>query len=290
LSENEIETEIENAKKFQPPLKRLYIATTANKDVNIEEFVRHKNIENRDDSFEIEIFSWEDIVDLIDENKKTHAWYVHSQNYYSKKAVKVTFENDLEEICCSPIFEKQITVYKQKTVQPPIPGSYNQLFQLNKTSYNFMTVKTNHSLSFFKLKIVNKGKHPIEDYVLNLEFEGDISKITDTNKEGGINFDVPSYQMSFNKENFTVQFRPNPNRKTLISNDYIILPEIYFLPKIKNYTVSLKWELLSRDFSDDGKLKIDIQPKIKTIGKEEYVKDPSKVGKKAKYMQYITRE
>jgi len=294
LTENVIETEIENAKNFQPLLKRLYIATTTNKDVNIEEFVRYKNIENREDSFGIEIFSWEDIVDLIDENKKTHDWYVNSQNYYSKKAVKVTFENDLEEIYCSPIFEKHTTLYKHKTVPSSILGSYNNLDWLNKNHYHLMETKTNHSFSFFKLKIKNTGEHPIEDYVLNLKLEGDVSKITNTNQEGGINFNIPSYQMyqmSFNNENFTVKIRPNPNKKTLISNDYFILPKIYFLPKYnKNCTISLKWELLSRDFSEHGRLKINIYPKIIKTEEAEYVEDPSKVGKKEKLRQYITRK
>ena len=82
MSEDVIEAEIENAQSFEPPLKKLYIVTTANKDSNIEKFVRIKNIENIIDSFRIELFSWEDIVDLIDENEKTHNWYVKSKNYY----------------------------------------------------------------------------------------------------------------------------------------------------------------------------------------------------------------
>lgn len=137
LSEDVIEAEIENAKSFEPPLKKLYIVTTANKDSNIEKFVRIKNIENIIDSFRIELFSWEDIVDLIDENEKTHNWYVKSKNYYSKNDVKVTFENDLDEISLSPIFEKQTTIYKQKTSQHPLRESYNILSQISNVSFKF---------------------------------------------------------------------------------------------------------------------------------------------------------
>jgi len=76
FTETEISTEVEKAKLFQPPLKKLYFATTALKDVKIEEFVRQKNIDNTANGFfELHIFSWEDIVELIEKNKQTHAWY-----------------------------------------------------------------------------------------------------------------------------------------------------------------------------------------------------------------------
>ncbi len=70
LSEKEIDREINLAKAFNPPLAKLYIATTANKDANIEEYIRIKDLEHRQKGlFEVHLFSWEDIVDLIDENK-----------------------------------------------------------------------------------------------------------------------------------------------------------------------------------------------------------------------------
>src|ERR1043166_5148228 len=57
--EAEVETEIHKAKSFKPPLKKLYFATTAVKDTKIEEFVRQRDIENRQNGlFEVHIFSW----------------------------------------------------------------------------------------------------------------------------------------------------------------------------------------------------------------------------------------
>src|SRR5690349_3199888 len=46
LTVKEIDREIELALNFQPPLKKMYFATTANKDVDIESYVRKKNIEH----------------------------------------------------------------------------------------------------------------------------------------------------------------------------------------------------------------------------------------------------
>ena len=47
LKKSEIDDEIEKAKNFQPALETFIFATTANKDVEIEEYIRNKDIESR---------------------------------------------------------------------------------------------------------------------------------------------------------------------------------------------------------------------------------------------------
>jgi len=207
--------------------------------------------------------------------------YERNKNYYSD--VKVTFEGDLEEANCSPIFEREITIYKQK-IENPFMGSYDLLGQLNKSIYSpsFNQPKTNHSFSSFRLKIKNIGKQPIEDYVLKLKFEGDLFEIDDTNETGGLsitpNYNNNPYQMFFNNEKFTIEICPNRYRKVLVSKNSFILPRIYFISRCdENHTVFLKWDLLSRDFNESGKLKINVCPTFKTIIKEKYVEDPSEV-------------
>ena len=59
LTQADIDEEIDNAKEFKPALKRLVFATTADKDVAIEEYVRIKDDENRKaGKFTIDIKSW----------------------------------------------------------------------------------------------------------------------------------------------------------------------------------------------------------------------------------------
>ena len=94
LTKDEIEYEINLAKSFQPPLAKFYFATTANKDSKIEEYIRIKDLKNRqDDLFEVHLFSWEDIVDLIDENKETHDWYLNLHKFKLKSDAEICFEN-----------------------------------------------------------------------------------------------------------------------------------------------------------------------------------------------------
>ncbi len=91
FTEKEINYEIEKAKKFEPKLKKLYFATTSTKNANIEGFVRKINIENINNGFfEVHIFAWEDIVELIDENKKTYDWYLKNQKYITTKNISIS--------------------------------------------------------------------------------------------------------------------------------------------------------------------------------------------------------
>lgn len=82
LTENEINIEVEAAKSFEPPLKKLYIATTAQNDAKVQTHVRKLNIEHRIQGlFEVHIFGWESIVDLIFENQRAYESYSKSSNF-----------------------------------------------------------------------------------------------------------------------------------------------------------------------------------------------------------------
>ena len=94
LTEKEITKEIEKAKEFQPKLEVFIIATTSNKDAKIEQFIRLKDIENQQSgSFEILLFCWQDIVDLIEENGDTLNWYLNDIGQKGKFEFKVSFNN-----------------------------------------------------------------------------------------------------------------------------------------------------------------------------------------------------
>ena len=76
LSNLEINSELEKAKNFKPALDRYIIATTANKDANIEEYIRLKNLESKSKgTFSIELYCWEDIADAIEQNVTVLNWY-----------------------------------------------------------------------------------------------------------------------------------------------------------------------------------------------------------------------
>lgn len=121
FTEKEIDEEIEKAKRFTPPLENYYLATTAVKDAKIEVYIRKKNVELRKAGlFSVALFSWEDIVDLIDENKRTYDYYVRGQKYTALKAAEITFKDGATEITLHPQFEKKITIYRRKGIHPTL--------------------------------------------------------------------------------------------------------------------------------------------------------------------------
>lgn len=123
LTPKEIDEEIIKANKFKPPLKKFIIATTSNKNSTIESYVREKNIESRKKkSFDIVLYSWEDITDLITSHKYVYDWYVknkmHSNSY--KVEVLVNGETTTQDspYVLSPKYIKETIYHKQIPYDP----------------------------------------------------------------------------------------------------------------------------------------------------------------------------
>jgi hypothetical protein len=277
LTEKEIEKEIEKAKTFKPALKKFYFATTANKDASIEEYVRIKDLESRDaDLFEIHLFSWEDIVFLVDQNRRTHDWFVKKQNFKTLYAVKVLFGNGLDTMEFNPILVRNIVTYRlaqketQQSFHPfhkPIEPSKIRKDQLEKLvdpqpiRYYLNGTTYNKSSCEFYLRIENIGDNVLEDYKLNFELEGEIIKADSTDKQ--IRF-LDTIKRTYNvvvyDDSTSGVFKPT--NRTLVQNDIAATDKICFRPSENEQTVLLHWELIARDFTTSGVLTINIHPRI----------------------------
>lgn len=290
FTEKEISEEINKAKTFQPPLKKFYLTTTAVKNADTEEFVRKINVDHISKGlFGVELYSWEDIVELIDENQRTHDWYVKSQNYKTQKSVSITFQNGSTELICLPKFRKKITHYRQKIVPAIDPFYANPLFaSLQKQQSLMSAISVVHSpmfsttinLSYFSflIRIHNTGTDPIEEYKLLLEFQGEIEDITDTNeKSSGIFPNIHAYVPTTYLWKDTKSGKIVPRSKILVGDDTMTSDEIFFKTLPVESKISINWKLLSRDFKDEGQLLITVQPDIETEYKDVLVEDPLKV-------------
>ncbi|BFM44009.1 hypothetical protein CFS9_26500 [Flavobacterium sp. CFS9] len=291
FSEEEIQEEIEKAKLFQPPLKKLYFATTAVKDAGIEEFIRKQNIENITYGlFEVHIFSWEDIVDLIDENKRTHDFYVKSQNFKTNKSVAVTFKDSLTEITLTPRYKKTITHYKQKIV-PAHP--YNNPFahilaqqeKFNKPLSGFIVPTsisgTKINLSYCKIffEIHNTGLDPIEEYKLFFSFDGEVLDLKESNEEnyGIAMISAHQYVTDVYLWTESMSGKVVPKKTILVGDDTFISDDIFIKPVPNEYEIIVNWKLISKDFKDEGQLKILVKPDFERVYQEFLVEDPLKV-------------
>lgn len=291
FTEDEIIAEIEKAKLFQPPLKKLYLATTAVKDAKIEEFVRVKNLENISDGlFEVHIFSWEDIVELIDENKETHDFYLKSQNYKSRKSVSVTFQNASTELIMTPEF-KQTTIHRTQKIIPAVPlnnslsaimGLHNKFAAIPTAVARFEAASTKINLSLCPLyfQIHNTGAEPLEEFKLLFEIHGEIQEVTDDNEvRTGTHIFPKIYQtpdVRLNKENKTGKILPQAS--ILVGDDTFNSDMFFIKPLPKDYSLEIRWKLISKDFKDSGVLQITVVPNINFEYKDILVEDPYLVG------------
>lgn len=93
LTRIEIDKEIDKANNFKPKLEGFIFATTMNKDSGIEEYIRLKDLENRRcGKFEILLYCWEDIADLIEDNLDTYNYYENKSDSNSDKLISELVE------------------------------------------------------------------------------------------------------------------------------------------------------------------------------------------------------
>jgi hypothetical protein len=286
LTEAEIDDEISKAKTFEPSLKKFYFTTTAVKDAKIEAVVRKKNIEHKKAGlFEVHLFSWEDIVDLIHENEETYNYYVKSLNFKSNKSVAVTFHDGSTEIMLVSKFKKKITDYRQKIV-PANPMFGNPLFdairkqeQLAKIVIHPTNSTTiNYSYCQFYLKIHNTGSSSLEDYKLMLEFDGEIQELADTNeKSTGFLAVLNHFQTNTILSTSNRTGKIIPSSKVLVGDDYLDSDHIFIKPGIRGGKTLINWKLLSKDFKDSGTLELHIETDVERDYVHKLVEDPLKV-------------
>lgn len=256
LSKNEIDNEINLAKTFKPLLAKFYFATTANKDSIIEEYIRLKDLENRQkELFEVHLFSWEDIVDLIDENKQTHDWYLNLQKFKQKSDALVCFENDNYEIAGKVPFCLQNTYYMEGNKPSSI---------FDYTAYKFperldspLLKGENKSYFRFKIKIKNIGSTPIENPKLIILASGNLEEI---GAENITSIFVPmntknDIEFNASQGNFFI----NPHRNVFAPEEEYITNVICVKPKYKGSDIELNWKLISNNFKKEGVLKIKIE-------------------------------
>jgi hypothetical protein len=290
FSEKEISDEIEKAKNFTPALRKLYFATTAVKDAAIESFVRQKNLEHINAGlFEVHIYCWEDIVDLIDENRETHDFYVKDQNYKSRKEVILTFDNDEQEVILKPKFKKEYIKYRQ-SIQSANPY-YDSLLGMNfnqgrvspMSFSSFEKDILNLSFSSFRLKLQNVGLDAIEEFKLIVIIEGNVEAIRDNNfvKQSFIR------QVSQVKRHSDVcveganSIKVVPTKQFLVGDETYLSDEIFLKPGLTTPTeLIVNWKLISKDYKTDGLLIIKSVPEVVERHTTILVDDPLKVGDK----------
>ncbi|MEQ8420543.1 MAG: hypothetical protein RIB64_11095 [Arenibacter algicola] len=264
LTESEIAKEIEKAKTFEPNLAVFIIASSTNKDSKIEKFVRIKDIENqKNGSFEILLYCWEDIVDLIEENRETSNWYLGINNYRDKYDVQVSFDTGESEILVKPQFLKKITRYRINKIN--IANNDYRII-LPKIPTMFESNEINRSWCELELTVKNTGSIVLEDWYLKLKLENP-KKISD-----GFNVSIwlsneIKKMMYDNRTLFddkkTNSFHFEPATKEPLIQKSGRTFKILFIPHFEQTSMNISWVFFARDFDKSDNLTVNLEPEFK---------------------------
>ena len=287
LTVQEVDQEIIKAKTFAPALKRLIFATTANKDANIEAYIRTKNIESlQEGGFEIYLSSWEDIVDLLIERKRTFDWYINHCQYVEKLNLEVSF-NGHTTLTIRPQYVRINHITK---VLPPYNPANPQdrlamlmeKYNLDSTSSNLIkqqqfinerlygiSSKTDYTICYPTITIKNIGTTTIEDYKLdiwldNTDFVGDCfhyvnATMLDPAERAAINARKDQEREVYKSKEYSNEVFFIPKNRILVPNDTTSF-KFSVIPSENVSFIILHWKLLSRNGVLKGENAIRVLP------------------------------
>lgn len=276
LTEKEIDAEIEKAKSFEPTLKLLIFATTANKDAKIETYIRKKDVENRRKGFfKVEIASWEDIVDHLERHKTTYNWYVNNCQFKDATDVSVTFDGN-EETTIHPEYVKTTTHYEYKE-----PNQFERPFidlgQLIVTKNLISTFPWNQPHRIDKrwcrlhIQIENIGSTVIRFPKLKIYFSSeDIEKISDrfsycneflidSATKAQINANKDANREVFQTYSNEIEYRPKES--TFVQKDERDF-SISIIAADNKTQLQMSWLFLCEDYQKNGCLTINVEPVV----------------------------
>ena len=279
LTESEIDNEIAKALLFTPKLKSFYFATTANKDVHIEEYIRKKNLESiSKGGFEIDIFAWEDIVDLIEAHRNTYNWFLNNCSYKDVSDVEVFIGGEKEHT----IFPEYYRITKEYHLKPQelswLSEESLKLIQANSHFMNLNDVlyppsKHDYRWCTISINIYNTGKTVIEDYKLSIiiEMENVLeisdkfryynSRLMDQAAVAQINARKDAQREVFESTEYCNVIEYRPKDRILVQDDHRTF-KIAVKPKDNVQSIKVMWVLYSRNYRKEGELILNVEPKF----------------------------
>lgn len=275
LTEKEIDAEIEKAKSFEPTLKLLIFATTANKDAKIEAYIREKDVESRGKGlFNVDIASWEDIVDHLERYKTTFNWYVNNCQFKDASDVSVTFDGE-EEITIHPEYVKKTIHYEYEELNPIERALREQIEQLDFTKNPifpwYQSQRVDKRWCRLNINIKNIGSTVIRSPKLKIYFSSeDIEKISDrfsycneflidSATKAQINANKDANREVFQTYSNEIEYRPKES--TFVQKDERDF-SISIIAADDITQLQMGWLFLCEDYQKNGCLTINVEPVV----------------------------
>ncbi len=299
ISIGDIQSEIDKAKGFVPALNKLIIATSLPKDRAIEEFVRLQSLENTNNGlFTIQICFWEFFERKIPEFESVYNWYVKNEDFHRVKQLRVTFDDGEVESIYHPKFQKTIDKYLIPPPQGtfkinPLTGSYADMFIDEEMLLPSRDIAFHSLLNasrkidwsqncWLQLLISNIGQAVVEDFKIELSFEGEFEEVEPEWRNSMFNPNFSNDVKGYSDSKRDLYIKPRTN--ILVQGDSFVSGSFRIKPKIAvETTVKIDWKLLSRDFTDSGVLQVKIVPRYYVVTNRHKVADLADVKETISY-------
>lgn len=294
----DIQAEVDKAKLFKPALHKLIIATSLPKDQKVEEYIRIQSIEYLNAGlFSIQICFWDFFERKLLECQRIYDWYLKNENFHRVSSAEVVFSDGFTEKIYRPKFQKIVDRYMIKPEEEKtntstsfqgnlgfataieIVNRENRILfanQLAKEKFDW------HQRLWFKLRIKNSGQTVIENFKIELRFEGDFIEVGPESVSGiyAQNFRTDVHGYSDTKRSVYIK----PIENVLVQGNSYTSDSIYFKPLIAVQTdVTIYWKILARDFKDNGKLSLKVEPLYNRIFNVHYVEVPEEERKETSF-------
>lgn len=167
-----IDTEIQNAEKFNPALQHFIIATSLEKDKNIEEYVRIISQERlSNNKFTVQICFWDYITQMLYDYKKIYHWYYNQQNLNQNKKVSVFFKNSDDPLRLKhfPTYIKLKKVFRletQKDIDKERQRNQEALLSLSKND-NLLPTAFYERIIYWLFRRKNSNKVLSKEFFIN---------------------------------------------------------------------------------------------------------------------------
>lgn len=281
VTKKEVLAEMAKATKFEPKLKVFIIATTANKDAAIETFIRNEDLKSRKNGgFGIQLYAWEDLADLIGENRETYLWYITGQQFRDKYECAVLLDGQATTTI-KPVYTRKITMYITEAQERIYNNSSintmlnftNKLGMMHPSHFSQRKRQFNYAVCPLQISIGNTGSKVVEDWKLHITFDPAQVKQLCKDYEGeekpygealsiSLMRSIHTHQrpsLFVDEKALNLIYKPGDNHP-LIQRDKRTFT-IWLQPNSHELKeISLHWELLARDYDARGEISITVAP------------------------------
>lgn len=249
LTISEIDKEIAKAMNFDQPLEKFIFATTGNKSIEIQKYIRKKDVELRKKhGMQIHVVFWDGIDELLEDHKNVLNWYEgkHQKNY----DVSILFPTDTIETSIIPIYER--TKRRWTKNESEYQSYQNTLKQYRSTITGIH--QRNMTMCDAQVLIKNIGPNNLKDYRIEFIFDpSTYLQLSDSNNPGAMSIAFIPTRCNGNMITYTA--------KEVLNRGATVHFQIYIQPHERNYTIPVEWTILGEDdYEKKGTLHIKVVP------------------------------